>query len=111
MDAEFEARTLSQGDGRYIVALAGEIDMYTAPDVKRELAKAIDAGAHELTVDLSATTFIDSTMLGVLLGAQRRLRERDGRLRIISSDRNILQVFEITGLDRVFTITGQPPDP
>jgi anti-sigma B factor antagonist len=54
------------------------------------------------------TTFIDSTMLGVLLGTQRRLRERDGQLTIVSSDRNILKVFEITGLDRVFPITSDP---
>jgi anti-sigma B factor antagonist len=100
----FEVRTQRLDEKRYVVALAGEIDMYTAPDVKREFGDAIDLGARRLIVDLTATTFIDSTMLGVLIGAQKRLREREGTLAIVASDRNLTKVFEITGLDRVFAI-------
>jgi anti-sigma B factor antagonist len=56
-------------------------------------------------VDLSETTFIDSTTLGVLVGGVRRLREQDGDLSLVCSDRNITKIFEITGLDRVFSIS------
>ena len=55
-------------------------------------------------VDFSNTTFIDSTTLGVLVGGVKRLRTNDGQLSLVCSDRNITKIFEITGLDRVFTI-------
>lgn len=71
--------------------------MYNAPQVKQALVEAIELGAREITVDLTATTFIDSTTLGILLGAQRRLRESKGQITIAASDRTILKVFEITG--------------
>jgi anti-sigma B factor antagonist len=55
-------------------------------------------------VDFSDTTFIDSTTLGVLVGGVKRLRSNDGQLSLVCNDRNITKIFEITGLDRVFTI-------
>ena len=58
----------------------------------------------EVVVDFSDTTFIDSTTLGVLVGGVKRLRSNDGQLSLVCSDRNITKIFEITGLDRVFTI-------
>jgi anti-sigma B factor antagonist len=57
-------------------------------------------------VDFSDTTFIDSTTLGVLVGGVKRLRTNEGQLSLVCSDRNITKIFEITGLDRVFTIYG-----
>jgi anti-sigma B factor antagonist len=87
-----------------VISLAGEVDLYTAPEVKRELVGAIEEGATEVVVDLSAVTFIDSTTLGVLVGGVKRLRPSDGRLSVVCSDRNIAKVFEITGLDKVFQI-------
>ena len=57
-----------------------------------------------MIVDFSDTTFIDSTTLGVLVGGVKRLRTNDGQLSLVCSDRNITKIFEITGLDRVFTI-------
>ena len=64
----------------------------------------IGKGAKNVIVDFSDTTFIDSTTLGVLVGGVKRLRTNDGQLSLVCSDRNITKIFEITGLDRVFTI-------
>ena len=64
----------------------------------------IGKGAKDVVVDFSNTTFIDSTTLGVLVGGVKRLRTNDGQLSLVCSDRNITKIFEITGLDRVFTI-------
>ena len=64
----------------------------------------IAKGGKEVIVDFSNTTFIDSTTLGVLVGGVKRLRTNDGQLSLVCSDRNITKIFEITGLDRVFTI-------
>jgi anti-sigma B factor antagonist len=87
-----------------IIALSGEVDLYTAPDVKEELVRTIDGGARHVVVDFTDTTFIDSTTLGVLVSGLKRLRMQDGQLALVITDRNILKIFEITGLDRVFPI-------
>jgi anti-sigma B factor antagonist len=89
-----------------VIALSGEVDLYTAPEFKQQLVEAITDGARNVVIDLTETTFIDSTALGVLVGGIRRLREVDGELSLVSSDRNITKIFEITGLDRVFKIVA-----
>jgi anti-sigma B factor antagonist len=55
-------------------------------------------------VDLSGVTFIDSTALGVLVSGAKRVRPRNGNLDIVCTDENIIRIFEITGLDRIFGI-------
>ena len=101
---DFSVRTEQLSGDAYLIALTGEVDLYTAPEFKQELLDAIAKGAKHVVVDLSGTTFIDSTTLGVLVGGVKRLRTNDGQLSLICSDRNITKIFEITGLDRVFTI-------
>ena len=102
----FEVKTEQLDDNSYVIALAGEVDLYTAPEFKQQLLDVIGKGAHDVVVDFTNTTFIDSTTLGVLVGGVKRLRTNDGRLSLVCSDRNITKIFEITGLDRVFTIHG-----
>ena len=89
---------------RHVLAVRGEIDLFTAPELKQVLAQSIEAGRVRIIVDLSDTTFLDSTALGVLIGAVKRLRSRDGALAIVNIDENISKTFEITGLDQIFTI-------
>lgn len=91
-------------DDTHVVAVTGEIDLFTAPEFKQRVSAPIDGGRTRLIVDLTATTFIDSSSLGVLIGAHRRLRRLDGTLVIVCSGEAILKTFRITGLDGVFTI-------
>src|SRR3569623_1028703 len=100
----FDIKTEQLGDEAYVISLAGEVDLYTAPEFKQQLLEVIGQGGKEVVVDISNTTFIDSTTLGVLVGGVKRLRSNDGQLSLVCSDRNITKIFEITGLDRVFTI-------
>jgi anti-sigma B factor antagonist len=102
----FDIKTERLDDKSYVIALAGEVDLYTAPEFKQQLLDVIGQGAKDVVVDFSETTFIDSTTLGVLVGGVKRLRTNDGQLSLVCSDRNITKIFEITGLDRVFTIYG-----
>jgi anti-sigma B factor antagonist len=103
---DFDIATERPSEGVYVIALSGEVDLYTAPEFKQQLIDAVAEGAKHVVVDLSATTFIDSTTLGVLVGGVRRLREHDGDLSLVCSDRNITKIFEITGLDQVFPIAA-----
>ena len=100
----FDIKTEELGDDAYVISLTGEVDLYTAPEFKQQLLDVIAKGAKGVVVDFSNTTFIDSTTLGVLVGGVKRLRANEGQLSLVCSDRNITKIFEITGLDRVFTI-------
>jgi anti-sigma B factor antagonist len=87
-----------------VVSVAGELDEYTAPVLERELQAMLRSGAETDIVDLTQCEFIDSSALGVLVTANARLRGVPSRLSLVTADRNIQKVFEITGLDRVFAI-------
>src|SRR5919197_282042 len=104
MPPEFSLSQESLDPERHVVAVRGEIDLFTAPELKSALAEAIESGKTRIVVDLEETTFLDSTALGVLIGTVKRLRSRDGRLTIVNVDPNIAKTFEITGLDQIFTI-------
>src|ERR1043166_9340291 len=101
----FDIKTEPLSDDAFVIALAGEVDLYTAPEFKQQLLDVIGKGAKDVIVDFSKTTFIDSTTLGVLVGGVKRLRPNEGQLSLVCSDRNITKIFEITGLYRVFTIS------
>ena len=102
----FDIKTERVDDTSFVFSLGGEVDLYTAPEFKEQLLDVIGQGAKDVVVDFSDTTFIDSTTLGVLVGGVKRLRTNEGQLSLVCSDRNITKIFEITGLDRVFTIYG-----
>jgi anti-sigma B factor antagonist len=103
---KFELNSTEIGTGEFVIGLNGDVDLYTAPELKSELHRLIDAGATRIIVDLTSATFIDSTTLGVLLGALKRFRPTGGELVLVCSDPNIRRIFEITLLDRVFAIFG-----
>ncbi|MDX6514252.1 MAG: anti-sigma factor antagonist [Gaiellaceae bacterium] len=100
----FDIKTEELNPTSFVISLAGEVDLYTAPEFKQQLLDVIGKGGKNVIVDFSDTTFIDSTTLGVLVGGVKRLRTNDGQLSLVCSDRNITKIFEITGLDRVFAI-------
>ena len=106
----FDVQTEKVDDSTYVIALSGEVDLYTAPEFKQQLLEVIAHGGKDVVVDFTKTTFIDSTTLGVLVGGVKRLRAQDGRLSLVCSDRNITKIFEITGLDRVFPIHSSRDD-
>lgn len=104
MSPEFAISEQPIDDERHVLAVRGEIDLFTAPELKQVLAESIESGRVRIVIDLTETTFLDSTALGVLIGAVKRLRSRDGALAIVNTDENIAKTFEITGLDQIFTI-------
>jgi len=106
MAPEFVLTEESLDSERHVVAVRGEIDLFTAPDLKATLLGAIESGKSRIVVDLTETTFLDSTALGVLIGAIKRLRARDGALTLVNVDPNIAKTFEITGLDQIFVISA-----
>ena len=110
MAIEFAIDDHRVGEDTHVVAVAGEIDLFTAPEFKQRMSTPIDDGAQRLVVDLSHTTFIDSSSLGVLIGAHRRLKQRNGSLVVVCDNDTIVKTFKITGLDGVFTLVRSLDD-
>ena len=110
MAIEFTIDDYPLGDDAHVVTVSGEIDLFTAPEFKQRMSQPIDEGVQRLIVDLSATSFIDSSSLGVLIGAHRRLKQRDGRLVVVCDNDSIVKTFKITGLDGVFTLVRSLDD-
>ena len=92
------------------VAVTGEIDLFTTPEFKEAVARALSRDADAVVVDLTGATFIDSSSLGVLIGAHRRLTRRDGRLVVACDQPAILKVLRVTGLDGVFDVVHSLPE-
>jgi anti-sigma B factor antagonist len=101
---DFDVETIDGGDPVVVIAVHGQADLHTAPELRNAITAALDGGATGLVVDLSEATFIDSMTLGVLLGAVKRLRPSGGKVSIVCTDPHIRRIFEITLLDRVFSL-------
>jgi anti-sigma B factor antagonist len=86
----------------HVIEVEGQIDLYSAPEFKERTKRVIDEGAKRVIVDLTAVTFMDSTGLGVLVGALKRLRAADASLLLVVTDYDIERLFELTGLDKSF---------
>jgi anti-sigma B factor antagonist len=110
MAIEFAIEDRRAGEGLHVVSVRGEIDLFTAPEFKQRMGRPIDDGIKRLVVDLSGITFIDSSSLGVLIGAHRRLKQRGGSLVVVCDNEAIVKTFKITGLDGVFTLVPSLDD-
>lgn len=101
MDLTLETREV---DGRTVISVGGEIDVYTAPKLRDTVTELVGAGAYDLVIDLAAVEFLDSTGLGVLVGGLKKVRANDGSLSLVCDQERLLKIFRITGLAKVFDI-------
>jgi anti-sigma B factor antagonist len=98
-------------DGWAVLVLTGEHDLSTAPELRARLHDIAEGDA--VIVDLEQTTFVDSSILGVLVGGLRRARENDAPFGIVLGDEAhpaIRRIFELTGLHDVFPIYATRAD-
>jgi anti-sigma B factor antagonist len=100
---ELALSTRAVGD-HTVLEVGGEVDVYTAPRLRERLIELVEAGARNVVVDLSRVEFLDSTGLGVLVGALKRLRAVGGSLGLVCAQERLLKIFRITALDRVFSL-------
>jgi anti-sigma B factor antagonist len=86
-----------------VVDVQGDLDCYTAPKLRTVLVELAD-GPRRVVLDVGGSTFIDSTGLGVLVGALKRLRQQGGDMVLRSPSPGTARLFEITGVDKLFDI-------
>jgi len=100
---EFGVTVASSGRWE-ILTVTGEIDMATVPRFRQRLLGVIGAGAQSVVIDLSGVDFIDSTGLGVLMGAAKRVRGSGGDIRLVRTGSRLSELIELTRLDRVLDV-------
>ena len=96
--------TSRQEGARTVIAVGGEIDVYTAPKLRDQITELVAAGRTSLIIDLENVDFLDSTGLGVLVGGLKKVRAEEGSMSLICNQDRLLKIFRITGLAKVFTI-------
>jgi len=100
-----------QSVGGYpVVAVSGEVDVYSAPALKDSLTELLQSGVQTVVVDLSDVAFLDSTGLGALVEARAATNAAGGSLPLVCNHERILKLFAITGLDGVFSIHATVDD-
>jgi anti-sigma B factor antagonist len=101
MELSLATRTVAD---HAVLEVGGEVDVYTAPKLRERLTELIDGGARNVVVDLDRVDFLDSTGLGVLVGAHKRLRPMGGTFSLVCAKESLLKVFRITALDQIIPL-------
>ncbi|HYO38922.1 MAG TPA: STAS domain-containing protein [Nocardioidaceae bacterium] len=96
--------------GVTVLSPYGEIDFATGPRLRESITENLVAGRVNLVVDLLGVEFIESTGLGALIGGRRRAEALNGSLSLVCGEDQLLEVFRITGLDKVFAIYASVDD-
>ncbi|WP_404380544.1 anti-sigma factor antagonist [Knoellia locipacati] len=96
--------SMTEREDVVIVTVAGEVDVYTAPQLRSVLEERAAADQTRIVVDLQGVGFLDSTGLGVLVGRLKAVRKLGGTLHVVCTDERILRLFAITGLDQVLPV-------
>lgn len=96
---------VTEQEGHAVLVVRGEVDVATAPRLRQALVELANEGRERVIVDLDSVEFLDSTGLGVLVSGLKRFRTMGGDLLLACSQRRILRVLEITGLDRAFEVS------
>jgi len=86
------------------ISVEGEIDVYTSPKVKEALNDLINKKHYNLIVNLESVSYIDSTGLGVLIGALKKVKENNGDIKLVCTNMQLKKIFDITGLVKIFGI-------
>ena len=101
---------VTERDGWAVLAVSGEVDVATVPRLREQLHGLVAQGSNRIIVDLDGVDFLDSTGLGVLVGALKRVRSNDGELSLVCTQPRIRKVFEVTGLTKVFSLFDSVDD-
>ena len=97
-------------DGRTIVDVTGEVDVYTAPTLREKLSSLVDAGHIDLVVNLTEVRFMDSTGLHALI-QYAVAPEMRGRLTVTNGSPQVRRLFQVSGVGRYLSFASPPRTP
>ena len=87
------------------IAVSGEVDAHTSPELQRCVDEAVAGGATSLVVDVTEMTFIDSSGLRVLVQARQRAADAGGRFGLHQPSDSVVRLLELTGLNDLLRTT------
>ncbi|PTK35301.1 anti-anti-sigma factor [Staphylococcus nepalensis] len=91
-------------DGYYEIKVGGELDVYTVPELEQVLTPIKQEGTHDVYVNLTNVSYMDSTGLGLFVGTLKALNQNDKELYIIGASERSSRLFEITGLSYLMDV-------
>ena len=109
MSLKIELR-YEENDNLIVVIPEGDIDIYTSHNFKEKVLNSFENNKGNIAIDGSKLEYVDSTGLGALISILKRARETDNKVIITNLKPNIKKLFDITELDKVFTIRGESND-
>lgn len=95
-------REITQHDSATVIRLSGEVDMSRSPGVHQALVEVLQGRPARLVIDLTEVSYMDSSGVGVLVDALRRMRTTSGKLALVAVAPRVLSVLQITKLDQFF---------
>jgi anti-sigma B factor antagonist len=108
--ASFAVREEAPEDGVFVIAVEGEADMTTAVKFNESFFSAARSGVRRVVADLTAVSFIDTTMLNALVVGHRRMARDDGRFAVVCTGPRVNRVLEITGLGQILSVYSSRDD-
>jgi anti-sigma B factor antagonist len=97
-------------DGVRVLRVSGDVDFDVAPELKQRIVSRVEEGDRKLIIDLSAVGFIDSTAIGVLVAALKRLRDAGGTLMVVCDNDDVRSIFATVGLESVIPLHRSDQD-
>jgi len=91
-------------NNQMIVHVSGEVDIYTAPDLKKQLLELTKQKGQSVVVDLSDVNYMDSTGIGVFISTLKSTKENDSHLKLVNLQSQVMRLFDITGLNEIIEI-------
>ena len=101
---------LTVNDEVATLCVAGELDAYTAPQVREQLVETLAGDARWVLVDLRKTEFIDSLFLSILVGAGKRAGEKGGDIAVVCDREHLLRVFAVSGTKELLNVVETPDE-
>jgi anti-sigma B factor antagonist len=101
------AMDVQTSPGRSVLTVAGEVDVYTAPELQTRITALADSGQRQLVIDLAGVGFMDSTGLGALVAARDHVIATGGDLTLARVPARVGLLLRITGLDQAFPLDAE----
>lgn len=99
-------KEFSEEKNKWDLELKGEVDIYTSNQLKETFVEIFNENPQDIIINTENLDYIDSTGLGVLIGALKRLKTKEKDIYIVNTKSNVRKIFNITGLDKIFKVEG-----
>jgi anti-sigma B factor antagonist len=102
--------TVGEWNGAPVIQASGELDLATVPELRAVVNQITDRSPQVLVFDFTGIRYMDSSGLGILVSAKRRLGAYAGEVIVVSAAGCVLKALSLSGLDQIITIYPSEDD-